>query len=29
VSVAAGGSAGAPQPSANMSVSFNVQVSIF
>jgi hypothetical protein len=29
VSVAAGGSAGAPQASANMSVSFNVQVSIF
>jgi len=29
VTKAAGGSAGAPQPSANMSVSFNVQVSIF
>ena len=29
VSVAAGGSAAGPQPSANMSVSFNVQVSIF
>jgi hypothetical protein len=29
VTSAAGGNAGAPQPSANMSVSFNVQVSIF